>query len=221
LFNEADEVPRPRSIIYGAGGHARELAFQLEAAGTQVLAFVDDFNHGCFLEETPVVSYEKALTLASDATWFVAIGSIEGRVKLVERLSESSVMFGTFVSPHALVAPTAKIGSGAQVFANVVVSANVELGDHVIVNFGTVVHHDVSVGSFCFIAANSTIAGNVEIGSRVWLGAGCVLRNGRRGDPMRVGDGAFVGASACVVSDVDPGLTVIGVPARPWSNHGK
>ena len=38
---------------------------------------------------------------------------------------------------------------------------------------------------------------------------------------MRVGDGAFVGASACVVSNVDPGLTVIGVPARPWSNHGK
>ena len=115
-------MPRPRSIIYGAGGHARELAFQLEAAGTQVLAFVDDFNHGCFLEETPVVSYEKALTLASDATWFVAIGSIEGRVKLVERLSASNVMFGTFVSPHALVAPTAKIGNGAQVFANVVVS---------------------------------------------------------------------------------------------------
>ena len=214
-------MQRPRSIIYGAGGHARELAFQLEDAGGQLIAFVDDFNHGYLLEGTPVVSYEKALTLASDANWFVAVGSIEDRMKLVGRLITSGVKFGTFVSPHALVAPTAKIGSGVQVFANVVISANAQLGDHVIVNFGTVVHHDVTVGSFCFIAANSTIAGNVEIGSRVWLGVGCVIRNGRRGAPMRIGDGAFVGASACVISDVEPGLTVIGVPARPRSSHGK
>ncbi|MBQ0819618.1 acetyltransferase [Microvirga sp. HBU67558] len=214
-------MPKPRSIIYGAGGHARELAFQLEAAGTQVLAFVDDFNSDRLLDGTPVVSYEKAITMAGGASWFVAIGSIEGRVRLVQRLSSSGTRFGTFVSPRAVVSPTARIGQGVQVFANVVISANVNLGDHVIVNYGAVLHHDVKIGSFGFIAANSTIAGHVEVGSRVWIGAGSVIRNGVDGSPMRVGDGAVVGAAACVISNVDPGLTVIGVPAKPRSSREK
>lgn len=47
------------------------------------------------------------------------------------------------------------------------------------------------------------------LGDRVFVGAGAKVLG-----PVRVGDGAKIGANAVVVKDVPPGATVVGVPAR-------
>jgi acetyltransferase EpsM len=41
---------------------------------------------------------------------------------------------------------------------------------------------------------------------------GCIVRDGRT-----IGAGSTVGAGAVVVADVEAGVTVIGLPARPMS----
>ncbi len=48
-----------------------------------------------------------------------------------------------------------------------------------------------------------------EIGERVFLGSDTILRA-----PVRLGDDARTGAGAVVTRDVEPGATVVGVPAR-------
>ena len=52
------------------------------------------------------------------------------------------------------------------------------------------------------------------VGDDVEIGAGAVLVC-KRGHSLHIGDGARVGAGAVVTSDVPPGVTVVGVPARP------
>lgn len=48
----------------------------------------------------------------------------------------------------------------------------------------------------------------IRIGSRVWIGANAVVM-------ADVGEGAIVGAGAVVTRIVQPGATVVGVPAKP------
>jgi serine O-acetyltransferase len=52
------------------------------------------------------------------------------------------------------------------------------------------------------------------IGDNVAIGAHAVVLG-----PVRIGDGATVGAGAIVTRDVPPGTTVVGVPARALATH--
>lgn len=206
-----------KAIIYGAGGHARELQFQLQAEGVPTLAFVDDFRSGFDIEGIPVLSQEGASSRFLDGRWFVAIGDNAGRKNILAVLRDLGLPIGSFISSRALVSPSASISGAAQIFANAVISAGTTLGDNVIVNFGSILHHDVKIGANSFIAGGVTIAGNVKVGSGVWLGVGCTVINGTSDHPLNIGDNVVVGAQACVVSDVGDHEIVVGVPAKPRS----
>jgi serine O-acetyltransferase len=67
---------------------------------------------------------------------------------------------------------------------------------------------DCAIHHVCTIGAGSKPGGPV-IGDHVYLGChSCVL------GPVRVGDGAKIGAGAVVVTDIPAGATAVGVPAR-------
>lgn len=103
------------------------------------------------------------------------------------------------------------------------VLGQVTIGDPVVIEPGIYLVHGqvvidglVEVGSGAVIAPFVTIglrAGEVRgprIGRDVSVGTGARIIG-----PVRIGDGAVIGANAVVVSDVAPGSTVVGVPARP------
>lgn len=205
------------AIIYGAGGHARELKFQLEAADTRVIAFVDDFASGHFVEELPVLRRDAAAELDASAEWFVAIGDNHARAKVISSIRKENFALGSFISRHALVAPSARISHPAQIFANSVISAGAVVDENVIVNFGCVISHDVRIGANSYLAPGVRVAGNVTIGTSVWLGVGCTIKNGTPQSPLRIGDNVVIGASACVVNDIDAGNVAIGIPAKQKS----
>lgn len=201
-------------IVYGSGGHARELIFQIRQDGHSVAAIVDDVHPGGILDTTPILTTEAANLQFSDADWLVAIGSPTARRRVTAELAEVGIPMGRFVSSKATIAPSAKLGDGVQVFANAVISDKCRVGAGVIVHFGAIICHDSSVGDYSIICPGASIAGNVAIGSDVWFGVGASSRNGMPANPLTIGDGAFVGAGACVVSTVAAGATVVGVPAR-------
>lgn len=80
---------------------------------------------------------------------------------------------------------------------------------------GVVVHPDTVIGPNCLIMQNVTLGvngktlGAPKLGGHVDLSAGaCVL------GPIEIGDHARIGANAVVLTDVPPGATAVGVPAR-------
>lgn len=201
-------------VIYGAGGHARELSFQLKGEGVHVAAFVDDFDPDRTVRDIPVFDFVNALDRFRSLVWHVAIGEIAARATLLSRLIDAKITLGGFISKAALIAPSARIAPTAQVFSGSVVSDGAFVGNHVIVNFNATVSHDVSIGDETIVSPRVAIAGNVSIGRQVFLGIGAVVKNGKPLRPIVIGDNVVVGAGACVIGDVASHATVAGVPAR-------
>jgi UDP-3-O-[3-hydroxymyristoyl] glucosamine N-acyltransferase len=72
------------------------------------------------------------------------------------------------------------------------------------------VAHNAQIGEDCLIIALAMIAGSAVIGDRAYVAPCSAIR-----DHREVGEDAFIGLGAVVVSDVEAGETVAGVPAKP------
>ena len=71
--------------------------------------------------------------------------------------------------------------------------------------------HNCEIGRHCVMAAFTGISGSVTVGDNVKMG-------GRVGiaDNMTIGAGAILVAGTGLMSNVPPGETWGGYPARPW-----
>lgn len=79
---------------------------------------------------------------------------------------------------------------------------------------GVVIHRDVVIGDDCMVMQQVTLGqlakgGLPTIGSQVYVGCGAKVLG-----PVKIGDGARVGANAVVLHDVPAGATAVGVPAK-------
>ncbi len=101
--------------------------------------------------------------------------------------------------------------------------AQISIGDPVVVEPGIyVIHGQVVIDGLVRIGAGAVLAPFVTIGLRAGDFNGPTLERGVQVGtgakiigPVRVGAGAKIGANAVVLQDVDPGDTVVGIPARP------
>ncbi|WP_206046824.1 serine O-acetyltransferase [Mangrovimicrobium sediminis] len=97
---------------------------------------------------------------------------------------------------------------------------SVQLGRRVVFEHqgAVVIHGDSVIGDECILRQGVTL-GNRHLespreapvlGARVNVGAGAKILG-----QLSIGDDACIGANAVVLSDVEPGQTVVGIPARP------
>lgn len=208
--------------IIGAGGHARECAWIAQEAGWIVRAFVDRgrppagaLRKASQFFGAPVLE-EAAFLSAREAPIHMAIGVGDGaaRRKIAETFAPHA-LWTTLRHPTALVAPSAEIGAGSVLFPQSTVSVAAQLGAHVVLNIGASVSHDARIGDYATIGPGARVCGGVDVGAGVTLGAGVTVRNATPERPLRIGEGAFIGAGAVVIADTPAGAVVAGVPARP------
>ena len=205
-------------IIIGSGGHGREIACVALSAGVTLKGFVDDSPPAPGLIAPFGVPYLGAVSEweeAIAAEFVVGIGSGSVRETLSQRLAAVGLE-GGLVDPCSSVGVDVRVGEGAVIFAQATVTTNIDLGRHTHVGRGSAIGHDCVIGDFVTVMPLASVSGNVAIGDRATIGAGAVVRQGQS-----IGADAYVGAGAVVVSDIPPGVTVVGNPARPISrlNH--
>ena len=80
-----------------------------------------------------------------------------------------------FISPHAYIAPTAKIGNSVYIAPFVHIDEAVELGDRCSVFPNTTIYKGARIGSDCVIHSSVSIRENVEIGNKVVIKNGAVV----------------------------------------------
>jgi acetyltransferase EpsM len=200
-----------RLVLLGTGLFAEELTDLVAALdGVELVAYCENLDRakaGERIGEHPVVWVEDLPQLGDVAA--VCAITTTARESYVEQVAALGVPFTRLVHPSAVVAPTAVVGTGAVIGAGSVIGARTVLGSHVMINRGALIGHHAELGDYATVQPGANIGGATEIGARAYIALGAMVL-----DRRRVGEGALVGAGALVTRDVDPGVQVMGVPAR-------
>jgi sugar O-acyltransferase (sialic acid O-acetyltransferase NeuD family) len=209
-------------VIVGAGGFGREVLDVVEAmnssgAEIEFVGYVDDADASVPLLDrrgAPYLGQVDALTgagrIAERAGFVIGIGAGEVRRRLDAILTNAGRAPLVLIHPMATVGGDCRIAEGCIVAAGARVTTNITLGRHTQLHVNSTVGHDSVLDDFVSVYPGATVSGNVHLGDDVTIGTGANVLPG-----VSVGAGAFVGAGAVVVTDVEPGVTVVGSPARP------
>jgi sugar O-acyltransferase (sialic acid O-acetyltransferase NeuD family) len=203
---------RPVYII-GAGGFGRETLNVYRDAGreSEVAGFVveDGFwQRGQLVNGKPVFAWSDIAGWPKDARFVAAIGTAE-RGRLVDEVARLGFEFDTVVHPTVLSSPWVKIAAGCIVCAGNILTTQIEVGAHSILNLACTVGHDTSLGRLVTLSPGVHVSGRVTIEDAAFLGSGAVVI-----ERVRIGAGAVIGAGSVVTKDIPPRALAVGVPAR-------
>ncbi len=218
-----------RLVVVGAGGFGRETLDVIEAINAaspaavfDVVGIVDDRPAERNLARLSARGYRwlgtitGVLTTSEPGAYALAVGSPSLRQEIAAKFAAAQWTPATLVHPSAVIGSAARLGAGSIICSGVQVSTNVTLGDLVHLNPNATIGHDANLGDFVSVNPAAIISGEVTIDPVVLVGAGAVVLQG-----LQVGTGATIGAAACVTGSVEPGLTVVGVPARSITEVGR
>ena len=185
--------------LFGYGGHAREVAAQMNL---DVTFFVDDK----YANEVskPISTFDPEIY-----QMMVAVADSKERENIVKKLPQNTSYF-TFVHPTALLmSENIEIGIGSFIGAYSILTTNITIGNHTILNRGNHIGHDSKIGDFFSAMPGAIVSGNVVIGTNVYMGNNSSIR-----EKITVGSNAIIGANAAVVKNIITGGTYVGVPAK-------
>lgn len=212
-------------VIYGGGGFAREVAWLVQSSksadGTayEIMCFADDNTQkqGTILNKIPVMSLEDARARFPEARIVGAIGSPQVREKIMVKAAAAGFLTETIIHPNVEhAAEWNEYGDGTVICAGSILTVNITLKKHVQINLDCTIGHDVIMGDYSTLAPGVHISGWVHMGSRVYIGTGASIINGNDSQPLTIADDVVIGAGACVTKSIsEPGITVVGIPAKP------
>jgi len=199
--------------IIGAGGFGRETLNVYRDAGRagEVAGFLEEHctEPGRLVNEKPVQDWSTLASLPAGTRLIAAIGSA-ARGRLIAEAAARGFAFDTAIHPSVNRSPWVTVGPGCIVCANCILTTQIVVGAHSILNLACTIGHDVTIGQLVTLSPGVHVSGRVTIEDEVFIGTGAVIV-----ERIRIGRGAVIGAGAVVTKDVAAGVTAVGVPARP------
>lgn len=207
-------------VIIGAGGFGREVAWLIEDINNvkkewNIVGFVDDNEHiqGQEINGYKVVGNigwlkEQELNVVS------AIGDPIIKKVIIERLEGSKNTYPVLVHPSVIYSNRVKFGEGTIICAGNIISVDIKIGNHVIINLDCTIGHDAVLGDYTTILPSVNVSGHVETKECVSVGTGSAIIQG-----VTVGENTIIGAGSVVVKDMPAKCTAVGAPAKPIRFH--
>lgn len=187
-----------KKVLIGNGGHSREVMAQM---GIKLDRFVDDQYVN---DETFPISEldpEKHAVM-------IAVANSKDRFDIAQRLPKG-IQFFTFVHPTSLIMDNVEIGEGSFIGAYSILTTNIKLGKHAILNRGNHIGHDCRIGDYFSAMPGAIVSGNVTIHSLVYMGSNSSIR-----EKLSIHSLSTIGMNSAVVKHIEDGGIYVGVPSK-------
>lgn len=179
----------------------------------EIIGFFDDaLRPGSFVNDYPVLGDIKDLNAwPSKLALALAIGTPKTKKELFTRITNPNICYPVLIHPSVIIGSPkyVSLGEGTIVCAGSMLTTNIRIGKHVLINLACTVGHQSKIGDFSCLMPTCNISGEVTIGECVFWGTGSKIINKRT-----VGNGVTIGAGAVVIHDLPDDVTAMGVPAR-------
>jgi sugar O-acyltransferase (sialic acid O-acetyltransferase NeuD family) len=202
-----------RVCIVGAGGFGRETLNLYRDAGreAEVSGFVVEdkyWERNQVVNGKPVFPWSEIAGWPRETRFVVAIGSAE-RGRLIAELARLGFAFDTVIHPTVPSSPWVRFGEGCIVCAGNILTVQIDVGAHTIINLACTVGHDTTIGRIVTLSPGVNVSGRVTIEDEAFIGSGAAII-----ERIRIGTGAVIGAGSVVTRDIPPKVLAVGVPAR-------
>jgi sugar O-acyltransferase (sialic acid O-acetyltransferase NeuD family) len=208
--------------IVGAGGFGREVAWLTDDINQEKPTY--DFVG--FVDDTAASTAEGHPILANTDQWIsesrtdvqlvCALGDPVTRWKVATRLTHAGFTFATLIHPTVKRSRHVRIAPGGMICADNILTTNIEIGAHALLNLDCTVGHDSKLASYISMMPGVHISGDVTTEIGAYFGTGAVAING-----VRVGAWSVIGAGAVVSADIPRGVIAVGIPAKPIKPNGR
>lgn len=184
-----------RKALIGNGGHAREVQSQMDI---ELLRFVsDEYWKEGDNRLLPLSKFNPDKYVV-----MIAVANSKDREDIVKSLPKETQYF-SFIHPTAqIMSDDVFIGEGTFIGANSIITCNIKLGKHSLLNRGVQIGHDSTIGDYFSAMPGSIVSGNVTLGNKVYLGTNSCIR-----EKINICDDVTIGLSTGIVKDIkDPGV---------------
>jgi sugar O-acyltransferase (sialic acid O-acetyltransferase NeuD family) len=206
-------------VILGAGGFGREVLDIIIAQNRvskrwKILGFVDENLElkGKMLNGYPVLgSFDWFSKIdLKEIRVVCAIGDNISKKKVVEKAKGLGLRFANVVHPSVIMTEFVTLGEGVIICAGCILTNQITIGNHVIINLDVTIGHDSIIEDFCTLSPGVHISGRNKIGEGANVGTGAVTIQG-----IVIGRWSIIGAGAVVAQDIPDKVVAVGVPAKP------
>jgi sugar O-acyltransferase (sialic acid O-acetyltransferase NeuD family) len=207
-----------RIAIIGAGGFGREVEVLIEQINTvdQVWDFIGYYDDGKVAGET--IGRKKVLGkvneiqhLREELYVVIAVGDPMTKKNISEIIGiNNNIKFPLLIHPNIQIGRNVVIGEGSIICAGNIMTVDILLGRHTILNLSCTVGHDTVMGDFCSVMPGVNISGEVVIKDCVYIGTGAKIIN-----QITIMENVTIGSGAVVTKNLAAGITAVGVPAKP------
>ena len=208
--------------IFGAGGFGREVKWlidEINAVKPQwdfVGYYDDDFSHVTKIDPAYFLGGTKELNEQKDPLHIVfAIGNPLVKRKIIKNIQNPALAFPVLIHPNVCMGrESVQIGDGSIICAGNILTVDINIGKHVILNLSCTVGHDTIIGDYSSFMPTVNISGEVTMGECVYGGTGAKIIN-----LVEIGEETIIGAGAVVAKSLPAKCTAVGIPAKPVKFH--
>lgn len=205
-------------VIIGAGGFAREVQWLINDINKEknewnIIGFIDENldNKGLNLNGQNVIGsfIDLQEQYSGELYYVIAIADSIAKKKISEKANDIGLKPATLIHPSVIMSNLNRIGNGSIICAGSILTVNIDIGNHVIINIDSTIGHDAVIKDFSTILPSANISGNTVIEEGVSIGTGAAIIQG-----LRIGEYSVIGAGAVVTKNIQDRVTAVGIPAK-------
>jgi len=189
-----------KKVLIGNGGHAKEVMAQM---GVKLDRFVDDQYVKHSEDALPLSLFDPKKHIA-----MIAVADPRDRFDIVQRLPKETQFF-TFIHPTALLMGDVEIGEGSFIGAYSILTTNIKIGKHTILNRGNHIGHDCEIGDYFSAMPGAIVSGNVRIYDLVYMGNNSSIK-----EKLSIHSLSTIGMNSAVVKPIEEPGIYVGVPVK-------